>query len=315
MDNRGIDTDPGWINRQLRELRLAIEAVRSERRAASTEVTTGDFIVSGGGSVKVKGGGGVSVENGGAVTVRDGGGLKTLHSNGTQALYMGSYLVGANTNQGLILRDPATLPILSGEYDTVTGERRVRLGNTTPAGARLASLVTAAVDSVFYGPNDNVYIYMDPGGDISLSPDTAAGKSVIIKHTTTANAANTYMDALGRVYRSTSSRRYKQDEQPANIDTAAVLALQPRVFRTKAEVAEDGDDAPTHAGFIAEEAADLGLEHWVTRDQDGEPESFSYAQFCVAQQAVIQQQANTIADLSKRVARLEAATPPTTPTA
>lgn len=47
MDNRGIDTDPGWINRQLRELRQAIEAMRSERRAGSAwdgnHLTLGSF--------------------------------------------------------------------------------------------------------------------------------------------------------------------------------------------------------------------------------------------------------------------------------
>ena len=46
MDNRGIDTDPGWINRKLRDLEAKIEAMRSERRAAATTVSTGAFVVS-----------------------------------------------------------------------------------------------------------------------------------------------------------------------------------------------------------------------------------------------------------------------------
>lgn len=244
-----------------------------------------------------------TVEGGGAVVVRDGGGLQAYHDNDQVALYFGPYIVGSNLNQGLLISDPAGLPILSGEYDTVSGERRVRLGNQ--AGARLSSLRTAATETILYGPNDQSYIYMVPDGSIQLHPDVAAGKTVAIAHGTTPAGANCYIDANGNIYRSTSSRRYKQDVQPAEVDAEAVLALQPRAYRSRAEVDELGDDAPTHAGFIAEEAADLGLEQWVLRDDDGQPEAFNYAQFCVAQQAVIQQQAAAIADLTARLEALE----------
>lgn len=44
-DLRGIDNDPGWINRKFRELERMIEGLRSERRAASTSVDTGSFRV------------------------------------------------------------------------------------------------------------------------------------------------------------------------------------------------------------------------------------------------------------------------------
>lgn len=206
MDNRGIDSDPGWINRQLQDLRRQIEALRSERRGS---------------------------------------------------------LAGRSAS----------------------------------------------------------FIDLTTTGDVNVQPDTAIGGSVVIGHTTTANAANVHMDTSGRVYRSTSSRRYKTDEHPAVIDTAAVLALRPRIFRTLAEVDDEGDAAPTHVGFIAEEAADLGLAHWVGRDDNGEPESFAYSQWCVAQQAVIQaQQAQiealraSVASLETRLTALEAALPtPTTP--
>lgn len=314
LDNRGVDLDPGWINRRLHDLARDMESLRSERRAAATMISAGDFTVSGGGSVRVLDGGGVTVTGGGDIVIRDGGEFHVLHSNGQMALYMGPYLVGATTNVGLLIRDPSGLPILSGEYDTVTGERRVRLGNITPAGARLASLMTAAADSVFYGPNDSVYLYMDPAGDISIRPDLAAGKSVIIGHNTTANAANTYMDTVGRVYRSTSSRRYKQDERPADIDVSKVLALEPRVFRSRDEVEDEGDAAPTHVGFIAEEAADLGLDLWVSRDEAGDPESFAYPLWGVAQQAVIQAQQAQIDALTAQVAALSEQVAALTPT-
>lgn len=41
MDSRGIDTDPGWVNRKLQNLQDQINAMRSERRAASTTIGEG----------------------------------------------------------------------------------------------------------------------------------------------------------------------------------------------------------------------------------------------------------------------------------
>lgn len=325
MDNRGIDTDPGWINRKIHAIERAIEGLRSERRAAATTVSEGDFIVSGGGSVLVKdggdvavsaggsvdvtgtgginvtsgsvnvSGGSVNVSGGGKVLIRDGGGLQALHASGTTAAYFGPYDVGGVLHQGLLILGPDGKPVMSGEYDTVSGARRVKLGNV---GAGLEEVL-----AIGFGESR---FWIQSNGDVQINPDVAGGKTVAIGHQTTANAANVHMDTSGRVYRSTSSRRYKQDERPADIDTSAVLALQPRVFRTVDEVDEEGEAAPTHVGFIAEEAADLGLEHWVGRDDDGEPESFAYSQFCVAQQAVIQAQQAQINDLAEKVSALTA---------
>lgn len=47
-DLRGIDSDPGWINRKFRELERAIEGLRSERRAASTTIGDGGLVIDGG---------------------------------------------------------------------------------------------------------------------------------------------------------------------------------------------------------------------------------------------------------------------------
>lgn len=121
----------------------------------------------------------------------------------------------------------------------------------------------------------------------------------------TANAANMNISTVdGSVCRVTSSRRYKQNIKPARIDVQAVLALQPKQFRTKAEVKKFGKDAPVHVGVIAEEAADLGLDAWVEHDKDG-PEAFAYANFSVALLAVVQDQQRQIGALEKRLAKLE----------
>lgn len=45
MDARGIDTDPGWINRKFQAVKEEIEALRSERRAAATTIADGGSMI------------------------------------------------------------------------------------------------------------------------------------------------------------------------------------------------------------------------------------------------------------------------------
>ncbi len=281
MDNRGIDFDPGWVNRELQDLRRQIEGLRSERRAQSTTVEDGDFTVSGGG----------------AVVIKDGGDLRTEHPNSATAMQVGGLTTGGgNPAEGWVLRDPSGVLIAAAYTDTVNGERVVIFGGDV---SNPLELLQARAEDVYLGATTGD-VYLDAvAGDIFLA--VSAGRRVFIGHETTAAAANCFINTDGSIWRSTSSRRYKTDIESADIDVEAVLALQPRVFRTVAEVAADGEQAPTHSGFIAEEAADLGLEHWVTRDDDGEPESFAYSQWCVAQQAVIQRQQQQIDDLTARL--------------
>lgn len=75
MDNRGIATDPGWINRKFRELERAIEALRSERRASATTIGSGGFVVDGGDVVML--------DDDGSVMFRLG-----MHANGDRGFTM-----------------------------------------------------------------------------------------------------------------------------------------------------------------------------------------------------------------------------------
>lgn len=67
MDARGIDNDPGWINRRFQELKREIESLRSERRAAATSVETGNIRLANGGSLVVDGGDVVMLDADGSV--------------------------------------------------------------------------------------------------------------------------------------------------------------------------------------------------------------------------------------------------------
>lgn len=115
----------------------------------------------------------------------------------------------------------------------------------------------------------------------------------------TANAANAYMNpSTGRLLYSTSTERHKENIRPAEIDVEQALALQESFYESNLE---EDDPTQVFVGFIAEQAADLGLDHWVARDDDGQPIGFNYATWPVAQQAILR-------NLHTRVLALEGAT-------
>lgn len=92
----------------------------------------------------------------------------------------------------------------------------------------------------------------------------------------------------GRIRVIPSSRKFKRDIEDLDIDTAAVLRLEPKRYIL---LAQDEDDADTpEIGFIAEEARDIGLAEWLTYDAEGALHGFDYMKWVVALQAVCQEQ-------------------------
>jgi len=91
---------------------------------------------------------------------------------------------------------------------------------------------------------------------------------------TTASAANAFLDSGdgNRIYRSTSSLRYKKDvENVEQLKADAILELRPVWYRSKA--ANDRSDWSWY-GLIAEEVATVEprLVHWTYLDEDYETE-------------------------------------------
>lgn len=279
MKPRHSDTDPGWIRRELKEIRRLIRESNAAKRLQAATIGAG------------------------GVTVKDGGRVNVQYPSGPTAFQMGPFESGGK-HVGSML-----------QFFREDGERTVfqvarvepGLSDDYPDGL---GLFQAGVDQFIVGTDmflvgggvDGGTIYMDNASGITLSHPLGVG----INHATTAAAANCYIDPVSyRIYRVSSSERYKQDITTADVDVDAVLALVPRAFRRKDEVEELGDDAPTYVGFVAEEAADLGLDAWVTSDEEG-PESFSYSQWGVAQQAVLRAQQSRLNDLEQRLEALEA---------
>lgn len=115
----------------------------------------------------------------------------------------------------------------------------------------------------------------------------------------------------GRIVRTSSSKRFKKAIKPLPLSEAKKsLLLEPVSFQWKKEV--DMGDA-RQAGFIAEQADDVGMGLWVTREKNGRPQGFRYPELTAAHNLLIKDlYAERDAfkakaeDLEKRMERLEA---------
>jgi hypothetical protein len=111
----------------------------------------------------------------------------------------------------------------------------------------------------------------------------------------------------GTIIRTTSSARYKQDISSLEFNYEDVLALEPKKFRLKDEVA-DNTDARYYAGFIAEELADTSLDIFVgyqSHDGTARPDSVYYSELTTALLSAIKHQDGIIKNLTNRIEALE----------
>lgn len=117
---------------------------------------------------------------------------------------------------------------------------------------------------------------------------------------TTATISNT-----GKIVRTVSSRRYKDDIEPLSPQVARkVLDLEPVTFKLKDE--SEDSERRTYPGFIVEQAVEVGAELWVNRDSDGRPDGFRYAEVVAALIPIVRDQDGKIRDQQDRIDRLEA---------
>lgn len=107
----------------------------------------------------------------------------------------------------------------------------------------------------------------------------------------------------GNLVRTTSSRRYKTDINPLEVNLSDVYQLEPKTFKRIDEVEERGDNARIYPGFIAEELAGTSLDKFVfySKDENGveRPEGIHYPELTGALLIAIK-------DLNARIEALEA---------
>lgn len=248
---------------------LANQVLRQRR----LEVTQGDFVVSGGGGIHIG----------------DGGSFSTEYPNGQEGIRFGPITPNPPYEHGLLMFDSAGNPKVwfvektDGSFDcAIKGD-----------GINIQSAGSASM------------LATDAGQTLTLWSPTVdmTWGHVLIGHTTTGSAANCRIEADGRIYRVSSSERYKADIRPLNVDPSAVLAIEGRTWVDKSAVA---DESPRRqVGFIAEELDAAGLGEFVEYDNQGRPDAIQYDRLTVGLLAVAKAQADQIAALSARLDALE----------
>lgn len=150
------------------------------------------------------------------------------------------------------------------------------------------------------------------GGDANAVRYSAGPTSNAYNRNAGNNRFAVYMDDALEWGRNVSSLRYKDAVEPADVDVAAVLALEPVTYHRKADPADVRD-----LGLIAEDCVDVPhlVAYDVERDEDGQPvpgaeprpEAVRYeTALPVLLLAVVKEQAAQIAALSARLDALEA---------
>lgn len=230
----------------------------------------------------------------GGITVK-GGSIIGEYPNGVEGLAFGRHMTTSGGDHylldGLVIND----------RDGVERVSLYQFTDDSPTGPIFVSRISGesaqldgTTDAMVTSPNQ-VVIY---------APQVA-----ITGIPTTSSAANLHMGTVGGAYTIatvTSSERYKQDIADFDIDPDAVLRWRPRTWRDRTDVEATGDDAIEHVGFIAEEIHDETPE-FVVCDDEGRPDSLKYDRMVAGLLAVVQRQAEQIADLTARVETLEVA--------
>lgn len=281
---RGLDSDIGWIKREFREVRRLIRESNAAKRLQAATIGAG------------------------GITVTNGGYIQSKYASGDD---VGLFAGPVNSTPENPAGDGFALNVYtesqSGAQYVVFQASRLPPSGAFPGGH--SAIYTSAQQVDVQSEDFSNGVHVDNGQVYLFSDDQVhlyAPNGVTVQWVATGSSANAFIDTDGRIWRSTSSLRYKQDVEHAALDPAAVLNMQPRTWRDKAEVEADPDTERRYVGFIAEELHDIGLGQFVVYDEQG-PEAIAYDRLSVALLALDKQQQSQIDDLTKRIVALERA--------
>ena len=122
-----------------------------------------------------------------------------------------------------------------------------------------------------------------------------------VRDNTTGLTANMYIDPTsGLMYRSTSSRRYKNRIKDYDIDYDTFSKIRPVTYGSKSDSTNR-----MHIGYIAEEIDEIGLTELVDYDAEGNPDALHYGQFTALNTAMIQKLILRIEELESTIEKLK----------
>jgi hypothetical protein len=234
----------------------------------------------------------------------------TTASNNTAVGYQAGYTTTTGSGSTYIGRQAGTL-------STGIGNTFVGAGGFYTNGAG-AAMTTGSKNTILGGYDGNQasldirtlsnYIVLSDGEGnprMVYEGDNNVWSAPQIYNSTTGSGANVHVGTTGRLYRSTSSLKYKTNVQAATFGLADVLKL--RAVTYQGNGLDDG--SKTYAGLIAEEVHDAGLTEFVQYAEDGTPDALAYGNMVSLLVKAIQElktivdaQAAEIAELKAKVA-------------
>ena len=219
---------------------------------------------------------------------------------------IGAVFKTSESGNRIQMRNDGSGGVIEG-YSGVGGEVSPSKVNPGFAGGRPTLQLRAGSQTAT--PGGTLLLYGDSSGtnrrgefncDVDVAGDLSCTQKLFIGDASAAGSGTAAeIGADGRVKKISSSARYKDDIEDLELDPHQALKLRPRQFKDKVS-------GTKLAGFIAEEAADLGLERWVgRRTEDKKPDSFRYAEWTAVLQKICQAQQRDINELKHRIGVLE----------
>lgn len=222
-----------------------------------------------------------------------GGGVRTFYATSSGNVEMkGTLKSGSDISAVNISADQITSGSISGDLIsggtisgvTISGVNSVGASVVTAQGfGATAKTVISSSGITVTNPSGGTALSVSNTGSVTAAGSVAASGAISGAGITSSDlngGGNTPAEIgnSGLIKRGTSSARYKHDIADLDLDPATVLQMRPVTFRRN----DEGVEGRLYAGFIAEELADLGLETWIYRNPDDQPEGIYYAELSAA---------------------------------
>lgn len=272
----------------------------------------------------------------GGLRIRDGGSIITEYDSGRKAFIFGNlgaaHPVFEDVTGMLLLKDDEAGTFIFSLYDEYPGivDSVLNIQNVEfiILEGNQACSMTASPNSILVTDTGGVNLDGTTGG-VGCTGELTAFDGFRVNNyieyfspPTSAAAANVRYDSGdARLKHITSSERFKQDIEDAEVDPLALLRVHGVTWRDKQEVVKDSTVTTRYVGFTAEAFHEAGLTDFVEYDDEGLPFALQYDRISVAlleldryQQTRIdgleqrhRQQEQKINELESRLAALEVA--------
>jgi hypothetical protein len=226
---------------------------------------------------------------------RDAGGQRGAvefgRNNGGSFQTCGSIIVdsdGASVNNGVMYFYTSNSSGVNTERMRIGSDGNIGMGRDNASDVRLfikSAGNTSASHNLYLRNSDNTDLFRVRNDSAIFFKDNYPF--------TTASGANLWIDSSGVIQRNVSSIKYKNDVQDYDKGLTELMKLRPVSYLSKSEI----DNPKRYAGMIAEELHELGFSEYVNLDNNGEPDSISYASMVALLTKAIQEQQAQIEEL------------------